>query len=280
MAAGVYPSTSDQVISMAAVARALMDMEAGRAERWHLTGANMLVTAVHSVGANVSVQLQELGQQGREALALLREEAANRQSWRPFSAANVEARIAAITEVANTLPADVEVRIDRYLAMLQAELSILTIQSLRETKFLPFLENYVRPRRASDNEVEGEPIPPGSMNAELEKYLRIALIGDPGSGKSTSIHDVGLEAATRASTDRRQPVPLTVTLREYWRHGRSQEILEYAAEHCRTQYPESISLATIKYLAHSGRLILLLDGLDEVLVNRIVSCWRLESPTL
>jgi formylglycine-generating enzyme required for sulfatase activity len=93
-----------------------------------------------------------------------------------------------------------------------------------------------------------------SIQEVLSKYGRIALLGDPGSGKSISMWKIALDCAQAARQDDRLPFPVIIELGQYnsslsledWLLRKIQEIPNFS-EHLKT-----------------GSLIVLLDGLNEM----------------
>mgnify|MGYP002381720312 CR=1 FL=1 len=91
--------------------------------------------------------------------------------------------------------------------------------------------------------------------AAFVEVPRAALLGEPGSGKSTTLRKLGLELAVRARKDAAAPLPLLVPLGSWTGDASLGEFLESVA-------PE-IGWAVAR-LAGNERLVLLLDGLNEV----------------
>ena len=85
---------------------------------------------------------------------------------------------------------------------------------------------------------------------------RAALLGAPGSGKSTTLRKLAVDLAQRAQQDPHSPLPLLVTLGN-WRG--ETPLTAFIAE---TAAPE-IGWA-LAALSHARRLVLLLDGLNEI----------------
>lgn len=88
---------------------------------------------------------------------------------------------------------------------------------------------------------------------------RVALLGAPGAGKSTTLRRLAAELARQAVQDPAAPLPLLVTLGD-WRGD--EPLTVFIAAHI----PE-VGWA-LDGLARSGRLLLLLDGLNEVPTTR------------
>jgi len=95
----------------------------------------------------------------------------------------------------------------------------------------------------------------GDILAAFEVVERAALLGAPGSGKSTTLRKLALELARQALADPKAPLPLLVSLGNWLG---DQSLAEFLAE----QAPE-IGWAA-EALCKANKLVLLLDGLNEV----------------
>lgn len=89
----------------------------------------------------------------------------------------------------------------------------------------------------------------------LEKR-RAVLLGDPGSGKTTTLMQLAIDMAEAARTDENAPLPVLVSLPGY--DGAAGTFAEFVGGHLKnleTSYPHLLS---------EGRLVLLLDALNEM----------------
>jgi formylglycine-generating enzyme required for sulfatase activity len=89
------------------------------------------------------------------------------------------------------------------------------------------------------------------------------LLGAPGSGKTTLLRRLELDIAAKGIIEVERPVvPLTVSLSEYGLStGRPPTPLVWLAERWKTRNPQ---LPPLQSFLESGRILLLLDGLNEL----------------
>lgn len=102
---------------------------------------------------------------------------------------------------------------------------------------------------------EIERVPVDDIREAIDEHQRIILLGDPGSGKTTALWRLAFDYASAARKDDRAPLPLIVSLGDY---TDDTPFDTYLAGHLG---PLASHLESYRA---AGRLILLLDGLDEI----------------
>ncbi|GAA1639311.1 hypothetical protein GCM10009733_040610 [Nonomuraea maheshkhaliensis] len=142
----------------------------------------------------------------------------------------------------------------------------------------------VRPPDALSVAAEQVPAPQGVWTAWEDASRSLLLLGAPGAGKTTQLLDLADHLLTAAEADETQPVPVVVDLvsfspvsaRRVWRRqaadgdqdAGTRWLLKILAEEYRLGHR-----VAVEYLA-AHRVVLLLDGLDEVPPARRRDCLR------
>lgn len=88
----------------------------------------------------------------------------------------------------------------------------------------------------------------------------LLMLGEPGSGKSTTLLELARDTIARAETDPTQPIPVVLNL-STWSQKRAP-LLEWLVSELATKY--QVSRKAGRAWLEASRLLLLLDGLDEV----------------
>src|SRR6201992_138065 len=172
-----------------------------------------------------------------------------------------------------------------FRSMIQAYqwLDISGIDSDRAFK-LPLKQIYVRLRVIATGDGVADPADEGvaiGIQTALEQHHRLAIVGDPGSGKSTFLKFIALTLAQSAlsgdpgpaeaelSLAPPLPIPLFLSCWDLAEHLKQiprasvGDVIDYAADRAR-QSDWPIERAELERLLNEGHCILLIDGLDEV----------------
>ena len=117
----------------------------------------------------------------------------------------------------------------------------------------PGFEKLVEHGYGERAEVRREPV--DDLREAVAEHRRIVLLGDPGSGKTTTLWRLAYDYAKAAWSDGQAPLPLLVPLGRYTDDGPFDA---YLARHLGPLAPY------LETYRASARLILLLDGLNEM----------------
>lgn len=128
-------------------------------------------------------------------------------------------------------------------------------------------------RQESDNEQKPEYLP---VLEGICKYAgkhdlgnHVLLVGRPGSGKSTALARLLLQEAENALSDRNAKIPVLVELRYLLSEANESSVCDRILAFMHKHDPAlDIDEAGIKQLLRQGRLLLLVDGVNELPSDR------------
>ncbi|NES74880.1 MULTISPECIES: AAA-like domain-containing protein [unclassified Okeania] len=124
----------------------------------------------------------------------------------------------------------------------------------------------------SDLENPQQKLPPGTRIIdkfdELGAGRTLLILGEPGSGKTTTLLELARDLINRTEADLTQPIPVVFNLSSW--EGKKQAIADWLVIELHTKYQvyQQIGKTWIK----EQRLLLLLDGLDEVSREKREDC--------
>ena len=119
---------------------------------------------------------------------------------------------------------------------------------------------------------QGQTLPAGTKAIdkldELGTGRRLLILGEPGSGKTITLLELARDLIARAEVDVEQPIPVVLNLSSWT--DKKQSIAKWLVEELFAKY--QVPRKTGEKWVKEERLLLLLDGLDEVQLNRRDAC--------
>lgn len=95
----------------------------------------------------------------------------------------------------------------------------------------------------------------------VEQFPRLVVLGKPGAGKTTFLKRITTQCITGQIFP--QQVPVFVTLKHFTETKQQPDLFDYIVQQCSDNGVDDAD-SVVEKLLNQGRLLLLLDGLDEV----------------
>jgi hypothetical protein len=142
-------------------------------------------------------------------------------------------------------------------------------RTLERTRRTPIIRGHQSLRRSANVDASARVEPDEHVADVLDAYRalplrrsvkRLAVLGEPGAGKSFSLQRIAHEYATAARVDPAAPVPLYIQLGDWT----DAEPLASFMDHHLAKVCPGLTAGDVQRLRNAGRVVLLLDGLNEI----------------
>ena len=134
----------------------------------------------------------------------------------------------------------------------------------------PGAVSFTGPRLATRRNQEVRLLPPGTSLAQVyaEAHQHLLILGAPGAGKTTLLLDLARQLLDAAEQDETRPMPVVFNLSSW--AAQRQPLIRWLEQELCDQYGVGRRIAR-QWLAEN-RVLLLLDGLDEVAAPQRADC--------
>lgn len=229
---------------------------------------------VQTIGESVRIVFSALSKKDSDSAKLIRSQALEQNQMRELLlAANLRHRATQIDALFPLLPSDIEAEIQRYAHLLHEDTLRISIATVGKELSVPLSDCLVIPDfQPRDDQPRTMPLVPDNGDLAVGSLIlahnRMVLLGDPGGGKSTAIQALMHELSGRILENETDAVPFRVVLRHFATAFRSDSkvgLFTFLLGSINDDLNADMSAATLRYLLHTGRAVVLFDGLDEIL---------------
>jgi len=139
------------------------------------------------------------------------------------------------------------------------------IDAIYVTPTLRSIDTGVSLESGADSQSEFD-LSPSSL---IDSFRHVVILGDPGAGKTSLAHKISADIAKLDG----QPLPIIVVLRDYGQADvlSHESLIDYIARILRVRHSITGDPGNLDILFRAGRILLILDGLDELLDTRVRS---------
>jgi hypothetical protein len=155
-----------------------------------------------------------------------------------------------------------------YRRLVRSRNKQITIQQYDRVRRVDLNRIFVAPNLLPPKYEQFGPLP---LLDFMSRIYRVVVLGDPGGGKSTLAQKICLELSANYDKRRvgnRRLTPVLVVMREYSASKKQSNtsILDYIRIEANSSYQlPAASNEIFEYLLHNGHLLVVFDGLDEIL---------------